>query len=49
VRKALNAALPIGREGTPEEVAAVVVFLASSAADYLVGEIVEVNGGQLMS
>jgi 3-oxoacyl-[acyl-carrier protein] reductase len=49
VRKALNAALPIGREGTPEEVAAVVVFLASSAADYLVGEIIEVNGGQLMS
>jgi len=25
-----------------------VVFLASSAADYLVGEIIEVNGGQLM-
>jgi 3-oxoacyl-[acyl-carrier protein] reductase len=49
VRKKLNAALPIGREGTPEEVAAVVVFLASSAADYLVGEIIEVNGGQLMS
>jgi hypothetical protein len=26
-----------------------VVFLASSWADYLVGEIIEVNGGQLMS
>jgi 3-oxoacyl-[acyl-carrier protein] reductase len=49
VREKLNAALPIGREGTPEEVAAVVAFLASSAADYLVGEIIEVNGGQLMS
>jgi 3-oxoacyl-[acyl-carrier protein] reductase len=49
VREKLNAALPIGREGTPEEVAAVVVFLASPAADYLVGEIIEVNGGQLMS
>ena len=49
VREKLNAALPIGREGTPEEVAGVVVFLASPAADYLVGEIIEVNGGQLMS
>jgi hypothetical protein len=26
-----------------------VVFLASSAADYMVGEIIEVNGGQLMN
>jgi 3-oxoacyl-[acyl-carrier protein] reductase len=49
VREKLNAALPIGREGTPEEVAAVVVFLASPWANYLVGEIIEVNGGQLMS
>jgi 3-oxoacyl-[acyl-carrier protein] reductase len=49
VREKLNAALPIGREGTPEEVAGVVVFLASPWANYLVGEIIEVNGGQLMS
>jgi 3-oxoacyl-[acyl-carrier protein] reductase len=41
--------IPIGREGTPEEVAGAVVFLASPAADYLIGEIIEVNGGQLMS
>ena len=39
----------MGREGTPEEVAGTVVFLASPAADYLVGEIIEVNGGQLMN
>lgn len=40
--------IPIGREGKPEEVAGVVTFLASPAADYLVGEIIEINGGQLM-
>ena len=49
VRENLTSAIPIGREGTPEETASVVAFLASPAADYLVGEIIEVNGGQLMS
>jgi len=48
VREKMAGAIPIGREGTPEETAGAVVFLASSAADYLVGEIIEVNGGQLM-
>lgn len=47
-RKKREKTIPIGREGRPEEVAGVVVFLASPAADYMVGEIVEVNGGQLM-
>jgi 3-oxoacyl-[acyl-carrier protein] reductase len=49
VREALVGGIPMGREGTPEEVAGAVVFLASPAADYLVGEIIEVNGGQLMN
>jgi 3-oxoacyl-[acyl-carrier protein] reductase len=49
VRENLLRTIPIGREGTPEETAKAVLFLASAAADYLVGEIIEVNGGQLMS
>jgi 3-oxoacyl-[acyl-carrier protein] reductase len=49
VRENMAAAIPMGREGTPEEVAGAVLFLASPWANYLVGEIIEVNGGQLMS
>ena len=49
VRENMAAAIPMGREGTPEEVAGAVLFLASPWANYLVGEIIEVSGGQLMS
>ena len=37
----------LGREGTAEEVVGVVLFLASSYSDYVVGEVLEVNGGIL--
>jgi 3-oxoacyl-[acyl-carrier protein] reductase len=40
--------IPLGRVGKPVEVAKVIAFLASDAASYLVGETIEVNGGQLM-
>ena len=42
------ATIPMARPGTSEEVADVIVFLASPAARYMTGETVEVNGGQLM-
>jgi 3-oxoacyl-[acyl-carrier protein] reductase len=41
-------AIPLGRVGRPEECANVIAFLASDAASYVVGETIEVNGGQLM-
>jgi 3-oxoacyl-[acyl-carrier protein] reductase len=40
--------VPLGRAGTPEEVARVIAFLASDDASYLVGETIEINGGLLM-
>jgi 3-oxoacyl-[acyl-carrier protein] reductase len=42
------ASIPLGRIGTPEECARVIAFLATDAASYVVGETVEINGGQLM-
>jgi len=40
--------IPLGRVGTPLECAKVIAFLASDASSYIVGETIEVNGGQLM-
>ncbi len=40
--------VPIGRMGAPAEVAQIVVFLASAASSYLVGETIDVNGGLMM-
>ena len=37
--------IPLGRFGTPADVAEVAVFLASDAASYITGEMIKVNGG----
>jgi 3-oxoacyl-[acyl-carrier protein] reductase len=40
--------IPLGRLGSPDEIAAAVVFLASPGAGYITGETIHVNGGMFM-
>jgi len=40
--------IPVGRYGSVEEVADVFYFLASDAASYITGAVIDVNGGYLM-
>jgi NAD(P)-dependent dehydrogenase (short-subunit alcohol dehydrogenase family) len=46
-RKVLSA-IPLGRLGTPEEVASVVVFLASDESSFITGVTIDVNGGRYL-
>lgn len=44
--KDLNASVPVGHIASPEEIVDVMLFLASDAARYMCGALVEVNGGK---
>lgn len=48
-RNAIIQQVPMGRLGTPEDVAAAVAFLASGAAAYITGVTLHVNGGMYMN
>lgn len=48
-REGFKKSIPLHREGSPEEVADAVLYLASPLSSYLLGETIEVNGGQLMN
>ena len=47
-KQALLAQIPLGRLGSADDVAEAVVFLASRAAAYITGQVIEVNGGMRM-
>jgi 3-oxoacyl-[acyl-carrier protein] reductase len=47
-RRAIIDAIPLKRLGKPEDVAAATLFLASEQANFITGEILDVNGGFVM-
>ena len=47
-REMMISQVPLGRVGTPEDIAAAVVFLASDQAAYITGQVIHVNGGMYM-
>ncbi len=48
VKGEMKRAIPLGQFGTPEDVANIVIFLASNESDYITGQVIHVNGGMYM-
>jgi 3-oxoacyl-[acyl-carrier protein] reductase len=48
-KEAISTRIPLGRMGSPEDVAGPVAFLLSDASTYITGQVIQVNGGLYMS
>lgn len=49
IMQAFAARIPLGRMGVPDDIAKVVLFLASDMSNYMTGEVIVVDGGYLLS
>jgi 3-oxoacyl-[acyl-carrier protein] reductase len=49
VKESLKTRVPLGRMGSPRDVAAAIVFLASDEAGYITGHVLDVNGGMYLA
>ncbi len=48
IKDSLVKNIPMGRIGSPEDIANIVMFLASEKADYITGQVISVDGGMVM-
>jgi len=48
VKQRITKSIPLGRWGTPEDIAYAAVYLASDAARYVTGQMLAVNGGSVV-
>jgi len=48
IKKTLEAQIPLGKTGQPENIASAVAFLASAEASYITGQVLSVDGGMVM-
>jgi 3-oxoacyl-[acyl-carrier protein] reductase len=48
IKKTIQSQIPLGKTGSPEDVASTVAFLASAEANYITGQVVCVDGGMVM-
>ena len=48
IKQTIQAQIPLGKTGTPEDIAHTVAFLASSDASYMTGQVICVDGGMVM-